>query len=268
MTTPEPPPAGRPLALVTGASAGIGKAFAQHLAARGNDLILVARDLARLETLADELALQFGIEAEPLSADLSRDGGMRRVAERIAQLDRLTMLVNNAGFVTKGRLANRPVAEQATMLEVHVVAPMLLTRAALPGMIARGTGTIINVSSVASFTHSAGGVNYCATKAYIRVFTEGLAIELAGTGVHVQALCPGFTHTELHDRAGIEKRIIPRLLWLDADFVVRASLEQAARRGAVICVPGLRYKLLVFGLRHAPRWLTDLGRRRYARGRT
>ena len=110
-----------------------------------------------------------------MPADLARDEGMRSVANRIAQMERLDYLVNNAGFGSKGKLANRPVAEQATMLELHVMAPMLLSRAALPGMIARSSGTIINVSSVASFIHSPGNVNYCATKAYLRVFSEGLA---------------------------------------------------------------------------------------------
>src|SRR5581483_4488493 len=121
-------PSPRLVALVTGATAGIGRVFAQRLAASGHDLILVARDAVRLETLADELALQYGIEAEALAADLSRDDGMRRVADRIAQESRLAVLVNNAGFGTKGRLVNRPVAEQATMLELHVMAPMLHTR--------------------------------------------------------------------------------------------------------------------------------------------
>jgi hypothetical protein len=132
----------RPVAPITGASAGIGKLFAQRLAAREHDLILVARDAVRLEALADELALQFGVGAEALPADLARDEGMRRVAEQITQTDRLAFLVNSAGFGTKGRLVNQPVAEQATMLKLHVMAPIVLTRAALPGMLARETGTI------------------------------------------------------------------------------------------------------------------------------
>jgi hypothetical protein len=258
----------RPVALVTGATAGLGKVFAQRLAASGHDLILVARDAARLEALADELALQYGVEAEPLVADLSRDDGMRRVADRIAQESRLAVLVNNAGFGTKGRLVNRPVAEQATMLELHVMAPMLHTRAALPGMIERRRGWIINVSSVASFTYSMGNVNYCATKAYLRVFSEGLALELDGTGVRVQALCPGFTHTEFHDRAAMDKSKMPRWLWLSAERVVDESLAQIAAGGPTVCVPSKRFKLIVLAIRYLPSWVVAPLRVRYSRART
>jgi hypothetical protein len=257
----------RYFALITGASAGIGKVFAQRLAAQGHDLILVARDATRLQAFADELSLQFGIDVEALPADLSRDEGMRRVAERITQTANLAFLVNNAGFGTKGKLVNRPIAEQATMLELHVVAPMLLTRAALPGMIERRAGTIINVASVASFVYSAGNVNYCATKAYLRVFSEGLAMELRDTGVHVQALCPGFTHTEFHDRAAVDKSSIPDWLWLDAGRVVDDSLAQAARRGATVCIPGLRYKAIVLLVKYLPEWIKAGTRARYGKSR-
>ena len=257
----------RPVALVTGASAGIGKVFAQRLAASGHDLVLVARDASRLQAVADELALQYGVATETIAADLARDEGMRRVAERIGQLERLTTLVNNAGFGTKGRLANRPVAEQATMLELHVVAPMLLTRSALTGMIARGEGTIINVASVASYAYSMGNVNYCATKAFLRVFSQGLQLELDGTGVHVQALCPGFTHSEFHARGGMNTGAYPGFMWLTAERVVDESLAQAARRGPVVCVPSLRYKFAVFLLRYAPEFLLRFARGKYSRAR-
>jgi short-subunit dehydrogenase len=258
----------RPVALITGATAGIGRAFAQRLAARGHDLILVARDEVRLQALADELALQYGVEAEVLAADLSRDDGMRRVADRIATESRLAVLVNNAGFGTKGRLVTRPVAEQATMLELHVVAPMLHSRAALPGMIERGRGWIINVSSVASFTYSAGNANYCASKAYLRVFSEALALELDGTGVRVQALCPGFTHTEFHDRAAIAKDSIPSYLWLGVDRVVDESLTQLEAGGGPVCIPSKRFTLIVFLLRYLPQWMQRPMRLRYSRART
>lgn len=258
----------RPLAVVTGASAGLGKVFARQLAERGFDLLLVARDAERLRALADELTLQFAVTIEVLAADLSRDEGMRGLASRLAANERVMVLVNNAGFGTKGRLANRPVGEQATMLELHVMAPMLLTRAVLPGMIARREGHIITVASVASFTASAGNVNYCATKAYQRVMCEGLALELAGTGVKVQALCPGFTHTEFHDRAGIDKsKGIPPWLWLDADFVVRESLEAAFRDGPVVVIPGRRYRVIVWLLRHMPMRIRGFFQQRYGKAR-
>jgi short-subunit dehydrogenase len=258
----------RPIALVTGASAGLGRAFARQLASGGYDLIVVARDSVRLEQLADELTLQHGVHVEVLAADLSRDDGMRRVADRIAQEPRLELLVNNAGFATKGRLVTRPVAEQATMLELHIMAPMLHTRAALPGMIERGRGAIINMSSVASFTFSAGNANYAASKAYLRVFTEALSLELAGTGVKVQALCPGWTHTEFHDRAGIDKSTTPSWLWLDAERVVADSLAQLATGGPVVCVPGKRFKLIVLLMRFLPQWVMAPMRTKYGKTRT
>lgn len=258
----------RPLACVTGASAGLGREFALQLAQRGFDLLLVARDLDRLTALADELSLQHGITATAHQADLSRDEPMRALAERLSKEERLMVLVNNAGFGTKGKLATRPVGEQATMLELHVMAPMLLTRAVVPKMIERREGFVITVASVASFTASMGNVNYCATKAYQRVFMEGLAMELAGTGVRVQALCPGFTHTEFHDRMQIDKtKGIPSWAWLNADRVVRESLESAFGGGPTVVIPGKRYKAVVFALRHMPMWLRGMMQERYGRAR-
>ena len=245
----------RGTALVTGATAGIGAAFARQLAARGYDLVLTARDLGRLEALAAELRAKHGIETQALAADLSGDDGVERVAGRIAALSDLTLLVNNAGFGTTGPLATAPPDVQERMVRLHVLAPMRLTRAALPGMLARRAGAVVNVSSVASFIYGAGSVNYCATKAYLTTFSEGLGAELAGTGVQVQALCPGFTRTEFHQRIGPAAGDHPGWMWLTADTVVRASLAQLDRRGPVICVPGLRYKLLVALVRHLPRRL-------------
>lgn len=257
----------RPLAVVTGASAGLGKIFAQQLAERGFDLLLVARDAERLRALADEVSLQYAVHADAYPADLSRDDGMRGLAERIAKDERVMVLVNNAGFGTKGKLATRPVSEQATMLELHVMAPMLLTRAVLPGMIARREGRIITVASVASFTAAPGNVNYCATKAYQRVMMEALALELEDTGVHVQALCPGFTHTEFHGRANIDKGTIPGFLWLDAKRVVRESLDAAFGDGPVVVIPTKRYRAIVTGLRYMPRWLRGILQKRYGKAR-
>ena len=258
----------RPLAVVTGASAGLGREFSRQLAERGFDLLLVARDAERLKTLASELSAQYGITADPWPADLSRDDGMRTLAEFLARNDRVMLLVNNAGFGTKGKFATRPVSEQATMLELHVMAPMLLTRAVLPGMIARREGRIITVASVASFTASPGNVNYCATKAYQRVFCEALAMELAGTGVQVQALCPGFTHTEFHERMQIDKsKGIPSWAWLTAERVVRESLAAAFGDGPVVVIPGKRYRALVLALRYLPLWVRRMLQERYGRAR-
>lgn len=258
----------RPLAVVTGASAGLGKEFARQLAERGFDLLLVARDADRLKSLSDELALQYGVKAEAWPADLSRDDGMRTLAEYLARNERVMVLVNNAGFGTKGKLATRPVSEQATMLELHVMAPMLLTRAVLPGMIDRREGRIITVASVASFTASQGNVNYCATKAYQRVMCEGLAMELQGTGVKVQALCPGFTHTEFHERMHIDKsKGIPTWAWLSAERVVRESLQAAFGDGPVVVIPGKRYKAVVAVLKHMPSFIRSGLQMRYSKAR-
>ncbi len=239
-------------ALVTGASAGIGREFCQQLAARGHDLILVARDTERLHALAAELGARHGVAAEVMPADLARDADVDRVVARISAAA-LTLLVNNAGFGTTGSVATAPPGPQEQMLRLHVLAPMRLTRAALPGMLERRRGAIVNVSSIASFIYSPGSVNYCASKAYLTTFTEGLALELAGTGVQAQALCPGFTRSEFHQRMGADARLRPGPLWMTAEAVVRASLAQLDRAGPVVCVPGLRNKLLVGLIRLLPR---------------
>jgi hypothetical protein len=252
----------RPLALVTGASAGLGREFCRQLAARGFDLVLVARDAARLEAVAAELAARHGVAAAALPADLSVDGDVDRVVARIAAEPRLELLVNNAGFGTGGTLRTADPAGQEAMVRVHVLAPMRLAQAAVRAMVPRGRGGIINVASVAGFLHSIGNVNYCATKAYLIAFSEGLAAELYGTGVHAQALCPGFTHTEFHARLGFDKRQVPGWMWLDARRVVRESLDALARGGSSVYVPGKRYRAILAVARLMPRAVrVRLGRR-------
>jgi uncharacterized protein len=256
----------RGLAVVTGATAGIGREYAEQLGAQGYDLLLVARDRQRLAATAESLATAHGVAAEAYPADLSRDDDVTVLAERLVASPRLTVLVNNAGFGSRGRLADADIERQEAMLRLHVLAPMRLTRAALPGLLARRSGAVINVSSVAGFIYSAGNVNYCATKAYLTTFSEGLAVELHGTGVRVQALCPGFTRTEFHARMAESGESHPRFLWLSAPSVVRYSLECLERGGPVVCVPGFRWRLIVLALRLLPRrligWVT---RRQYSR---
>lgn len=243
------------LAVVTGASAGIGREFCVQLAARGHDLLVVARDEVRLAELGRELEARHGIRVEACRADLSDEADIARVAERIAGMADLSLLVNNAGFGTRGSLVETDPVRQAQMLQLHTMAPMRLTTAALPVLLRGSAGAVVNVSSVASFIFSAGSVNYCATKAYLTVFTEGVAAELRGTGVLAQALCPGFTVTEFHSRANIRSGTPPRGLWMQSSAVVRASLRALDRGGPVICIPGLRYKLLVGLIRLSPRRL-------------
>lgn len=256
----------RMLAVVTGATAGIGREFAEQLGARGYDLLLAARDRRRLADTAAALAAAHGVEAEPFPADLSRDEDVGRLADRLSASPRLALLVNNAGFGSRGRLVDADPERQEAMVRLHVLAPMRLTRAALPVLLANRRGGVINVSSVAGFIHSAGNVNYCATKAYLTTFSEGLAAELHGTGVRAQALCPGFTRTEFHARIQGPVERHPEFAWLSARQVVAWSLHCFDRGGPVVCIPGLRWRLAVRALRVMPRpligWVT---RRRYDR---
>lgn len=255
----------RPLALVTGATAGIGAGFARRLAAAGHDLILVARDGERLSRLAGELRRAHGVGAEPFVADLTAARQLAGVERRLSTEERLSVLVNNAGFGIGARFLEAGAALHDRMVRVHVLAAVRLARAALPGMVARGAGAVVNVSSVAAFAPG-GGVVYGATKAFLNHFSEALALEVAGTGVRIQALCPGFTRTEFHDRAGIDASAISGWLWLEVDEVVEASLRSLSR-GEVLCVPGRVYRALAALLPLLPRrWIRAGGRRWVGRG--
>lgn len=214
--------------------------FAGTLAEQGYNLVLVARRQDRLEELAKTLGETHGIDAEVLVADLAKTEDVDRVVERIAGIDGLDMLINNAGFGTVGKFAEVDEARQVDMINVHVTSTVRLTHAALKVMLPRKTGNIINVSSLAGFAAFPGNANYCATKAHLVTFSKTLAYELEGTGVRVQALCPGFTHTEFHDTAefaDFDKGKIPAAAWMSAKDVVEASLK-ALRRNRVICIPG------------------------------
>ena len=231
-------------ALITGASSGIGAAFARKLAALGYDLVLVARRGDRLEALAAELEAAYGIRAETLVADLTDEGDVERVAGAIAAIPNLELLVNNAGIGAEGRFYQADIGPQLDMIRLHVLASVRLARAALPGMVERGRGGIINVASVAGFMALPENVNYCATKGYLITFSKGLQLELTGTGVRVQALCPGFTHTEFHDDLReFDKARTPKILWMPAEAVVEASLRGLAR-GEVVCIPGFGNRLI------------------------
>lgn len=239
--------------------------FCERLAARGYDLLVVSRDGNRLEALKQELEQRSGIQVEVFPADLTIDNDVSMVMARIAQSPRLILLVNNAGFGTRGPLVSASPARQEAMLRLHTMAPMRLSQAALPVLLNNRRGGIINVSSVASFIFSANNVNYCATKAYLTSFSEGLAAELVGTGVRVQALCPGFTRSEFHQRMELDTVDSPEWMWLSAGRVVDASLTCLARGWPVVCVPALRYKLLVQLLRVTPRWVISWVSRRHSK---
>jgi hypothetical protein len=256
----------KPLAVVTGASSGIGAAFARELAAEGYDLVLVARRKNRLRELATELENSHSITAEVLAADLTNDAELRLVEERIARADNLEFLVNNAGFGTLGRFFEAALGGQDKMHRLHVVATVRLTHAALTGMVARRKGNVVNISSVAAFAPYPGNTSYCATKRWMNSFTEGLCLELKSQGspVRVQALCPGFTISEFHDTLGVDRKRIPDSLWMSAEFVVAASLRGLAR-GKLLVVPGWRYQFFVFVLGLLPTFLRHALALRYAR---
>jgi short-subunit dehydrogenase len=237
------------LAVVTGGTSGIGAAFARNLAARGYDLVLVARSADRLQSMATELRA-IGSTVEVISADLSDRDDVSRVAARLEDPDRpIDMLVNNAGFGVHAALTDPDLTEHDRGFEVMMRAVLVLSGAAARGMLPRGTGAIVNVSSTAGFITMG---SYSAMKAWVTSYTEGLAVELRGTGITVTALCPGWVRTEFHDRAGIKKSSIPDVMWLEADPLVRAALRDVDR-GKVISIPTLRYRTLIWLARHAPK---------------
>ncbi|QDY78580.1 SDR family NAD(P)-dependent oxidoreductase [Streptomyces qinzhouensis] len=239
-------------ALITGATAGIGAAFARRLAADGHDLVLVARSTDRLRAQATELHDRHGIEAEVLTADLSAEDGIAAVERRLGdRRNAVDLLINNAGFGNKGRFLEVSMADELTMLKVHCEAVLRLTSAAVGPMRERGRGGVVNVASVAAFVPRG---TYGASKAWVVQFTQGAARDLAGTGVRLMALCPGFVRTEFHERAGMGTENIPGWMWLDADKLVAAALADLAR-GKTVSIPDPRYKALMGVVKLAPRGL-------------
>lgn len=239
-------------ALVTGATAGIGHEFVRQLAERGHDVILVARDRARLENVSDEIQRTYKVRTEILVADLSDRAQTGKVAERLADEGRpVDLLVNNAGYSLGRSFLQNDVEVEEQLFDVLCRSVMVLSHAAARAMRLRGHGAIVNVSSVASYVTMG---TYSASKSWVKVFSEGLAGELAGSGVTVTALCPGFTRTEFHDRARLDMSRLPGLLWLDAAELVREGLADVAR-GRVVSVPGAQYKALVGALKVLPRSL-------------
>ncbi|GHH13548.1 SDR family NAD(P)-dependent oxidoreductase [Streptomyces lanatus] len=237
-------------ALITGSTAGIGAAFARRLAADGHDLVLVARDAKRLREQATELHDRHGIEAEVLIADLAEDTGIESVATRLGdRRNPVDLLINNAGFGNKGRYLDVSMADELKMLKVHCEAVLRLTSAAAEAMRERGRGGVVNVASVAAFVPRG---TYGASKAWVVQFTQGAARDLAGSGVRLMALCPGFVRTEFHERAGMGTDNIPGWMWLDADKLVASGLDDLAR-GKAVSIPDPRYKVLLGAAKLVPR---------------
>ena len=255
-------------ALVTGASSGIGREIARRLAAEGSDLVLVARDRERLDLLAKELtAAHDGATVEVLAADLADAARLAAVEARVADAERpLDLVVNNAGFGTYGTFAELDVDTEQREIAVNVTALVRLTHAALRSMLPRHRGAVLNVSSVAGLQATPGNATYGASKAFVASFGESVAGELAGTGVSLTTVLPGFTRTEFDQRAGIGGRKIPDAAWMSPEAVAEQALA-ATRAGRPWLVPGLRNKLMVAAAGPVPR---TLARRLAARvaGRT
>jgi short-subunit dehydrogenase len=242
-------------AIVTGPTAGIGAAYAKLLAAKGYNLVLVSRDLGRLKQTAADLTAKHGIETQVLTADLTTDKGIATLADFIAK-NEIEVLINNAGFGLNSSFVKSSAADEQSVVNILVTAPMQLSHAVLPQMVARKSGTIVNVSSVAGY-FAAG--HYSAAKAYVTVLTESIHAEVSKHGVNVSALCPGFTKTEFHQRAKMKMDALPEFMWLNADFLVAKSWADA-QRGKAISIPGWQYRVMVWIAKNAPRaWMRRSG---------
>jgi short-subunit dehydrogenase len=235
--------------LITGATSGIGAAFARELAAQGYNLGLIGRRTKLLQTLADELAAKHGICAEALSADLSTEAGQALAAGWIQAHAPLDLLINNAGFGIPGGFVAVPAEEHLSMLAVHADTTVHLTHAALPGMIEAGRGAIINVSSPAAYLPLPGNAMYAGTKAFLNIFSEALRAELRGTGIFIQVLLPGFTYSDFHKRGEYAKKdfygTLPKWIWMTSEAVAQTSLR-ALDNGRLVCIPGLHNQVMVF----------------------
>ena len=257
--TSEPPPTERRV-LVTGATAGIGEAFARRLAADGSHLVLVARDATRLAEVAADLTGRYGHQVEILPADLSTDDGCATVERRLTGGAPVDLLVNNAGVSLNRPFLRSTVADEERLLRLNVHAVLRLTLAALGPMTDRRNGAVINVSSVSGFAPVMPGSTYPASKAWVTSFSESVDQSARPFGVRVMALCPGYTRTGYHERNGIDMSATPGWMWLRAEDVVDEALRDL-RKGKAVSVPDWRYKLAVAGLRHAPRRLLRLAYR-------
>jgi|SRR5579871_382499 len=242
------------IALVTGASSGIGEALARRLAADGRALGLVARRGDRLEALAAELRSRHGVEVHPIVLDLVAPGAAGRLVEEVERRGlAIDWLVNNAGFGTTGRFDRLPVAREIEEIRLNVETPVELAGRLLPGMVARGRGAVVNVASLAAYGPMAYSATYAATKAFLLSFSEAIAAELAGTGVHVLCVCPGFTRTEFQDKAHVDVSRVPGLAWMTAEEVADQAVRAVGR--STVLVNGAMNSVTSVAMRFVPRGL-------------
>lgn len=237
----------RKIALITGATSGIGAEFARRFASRGYDLIITGRRREKIESLADDLSQKFGIRTEVVLCELSDRNDIESLVEKVKQESGIEVVVNNAGFGTRELFHEEDISGHEDMLLVHCLAPIKLIHAALPNMLKRGTGTIINVSSLRAFGPGRRVAVYSGTKAFLNNFSEAIHIENMGKGIKVQVLCPGFTRTDFHDRIGLETSPKNTVLvrWMSAADLVDISLRNL-KKNKVICIPGFWNRLMIF----------------------
>ena len=243
----------RVISAICGASSGFGAIYARRFAEMGHDLFLVARRRERLDAMAAELSEKYGIQVDVMAADLSVPEELLRVENRLMELDALEYLVNAAGFGGNRMFPDVDIDLETKMIQVHCIATMRLCRAGLIPMVAKKSGKIINIASAAGFLAGYGAADYTGTKAYLITFSRSLQSDVCRSGIRIQALCPGFAHTEFHDTEPMKntkiKKMVPGWLWIPAERVVSVSLAQINRRffHAVVCIPSLRYKLVAWG---------------------
>ncbi len=235
----------RETALITGATSGIGRAFAERFARMGHDLVVTGRRKRVIDNAAREIRKAHGVSVKVIIAELSGEKGLRAVLEAIRRERNLSVLVNNAGYGIDGFFADLPIRDHLDLLQVHITAALRFIHAALPGMIERKSGTIINVSSLGAFAPAPINGIYGGAKSFLNIFTESLHLETRRHGIRVQALCPGFTVTDFHRKMGVEEEVRGNTMfhWMDPGTVVEISMR-CLEKGRVICVPGFRNRLL------------------------
>jgi short-subunit dehydrogenase len=250
-------PVERSYAIITGATSGIGASFAEHFATNGYHLVITGRRKEIIENVAEELRAAHGIEVQVIIADFVKEDDFAAVISHIEQLDHVGVLVNNVGFGLDTSFVNDTYANQEKMITVHINATTRLTHIVIPKMLKNGTGTIINVSSLAAFLPNARNELYCATKAYINAFSESLHVGLRDKHIRVQALCPGFTKTDFHDKMGLKREAImkkhKRVKWMEPDEVVQISVKALKRGSKVLVVPGFNNRFVYGLVKHLPR---------------